>query len=257
MDYLSIMRIRLHVIISLILLLLVACGQKGPVRPLDSPLPGPVKGVELRQVGESLLLSWQLPEKNLDGSPLKQPPQLDIYRMPYDPKDECPECIDRSTLLASIDPELPTPARRVADRYLFADHKLAVGTGYRYRLVPRVAGGSGQPVIRRQIYQQPVAAPQQLQGVVRDRSVRLSWQPLVPTENETLIGYRVYRRLDGEEPSPAPLNAEPLTETHFEEFSLANGTRYRYRVRALVKRGKQLVEGIASSEVAVTPKAGI
>jgi len=242
-----------------LLLLLSACGNKGPVRPLDIPIPGPVSDVELRQQGESLLLGWQLPGKNQDGSPLKMAPKLDIYRMTVDPEDDCPECTDRSTLLVSIDPELPAPARRVeADRYLFADHNLVVGKGYRYKLIPRtVAGAVGQPLILRQTYQQPVAAPEHLQASARDRSALLTWQAFIPASGETLLGYQLYRRRAGEEPAPYPLNSKPLQQFRYEDFSLENGTRYLYRVRALVKREGQVLEGIASAEVTVIPKSGI
>jgi len=241
-----------------LLLLLDACGNKGPVRPLDVPIPAPVSDAVLRQQGENLVLGWRLPGKNQDGSPLKQTPQLDIYRMTYDPKDYCPECIDRSTLLVSINPELPTPARRIADRYLFYDHNLVVGEGYQYKLIPRTADGAvGVPLMLRQAYLRPVAAPEKFQAFAQDRSARLSWLPYAPAAGEQLLGYQLYRRRDGAEPAPNPLNSKPLQMTRYEDFSLENGTRYLYRVRALVKRGEQTIEGIASPEADVIPKSGI
>jgi hypothetical protein len=240
-----------------LVVLLSACGNKGPVRPLAAPRPGPVNQVELRQQGKTLLLSWRLPDQNLDGSPLRPAPQLDIYRMPYDPADDCPECLDRSTLLVSIDPELPAPARRIADRYLYWDRSLVVGKGYLYKLVPRSKNGPGQALSLRQLYQLPAAAPRQLQAVSQDRSVLLTWQPVLPGRDETLLGYQLYRRRDGAEPSPSPLNSVPLLETRFEDFQVENGIRYHYRLRALLKRGEQSVEGIASAEVAVTPKSAL
>ena len=46
-----------------LLLLVAACGNKGPVRPLESPVPGPVAQVQLVQRGEGsfvspTLLAW-------------------------------------------------------------------------------------------------------------------------------------------------------------------------------------------------------
>lgn len=237
---------------------LVACGNKGPVRPLETPMPGAVQAPELRQQGDALLLGWQLPASNQDGSPLEQPPVVDIYRMTYDPADDCPECFDRSTLLVSINPQLPAPAQQIGQRYLLHDRPLQAGTGYQYKLLARNKDGEqSRPLILRQEYNQPVPAPLQVKVTPRDRSVALQWQAPALTPEDTLVGYLVYRHLDTGGGSPYPLMSQPLTKTTFEDFSLENGTRYYYRVRALVNRGKQQVEGLASSELSATPKAGI
>jgi predicted small lipoprotein YifL len=251
------MRIRQFIPLIIALLSLTACGNKGPVRPLEVPLPGTVQAPELRQQGDALRLGWQLPTSNLDGSALQQPPVVDIYRMTYDPQDDCPECFDRSTLLATINPSLPQPAQRVGQRYLLHDRPLRPGTGYQYKLVARTENGDlSKPVILRLDYQQPPPAPQQVRGTPHDRSVSLQWQSPTLAPDDRLIGYLVYRRLDDTD-SPYPLTPQPLTESRFEDFSLDNDTRYHYRVRALVKRGDQQIEGLASTELRATPKAGI
>lgn len=252
------MRIKYLILILLIFPTLSACGTKGPVRPLETPLPGPATALELRQQGASLLLGWQLPTKNLDGSALNRPPVLDIYRMTFDPADDCPECYDRSTLLHRIDPEFPEPSLQVGERYLLNDRQVKVGTGYQYKLVPRYASGEiGRPVILRQVFSEPVAAPGHFQAIPHDSSARLSWQAIPLDTDEKLLGYQLYRRLDGTGRAPYPLHPQPLQETSFEDFSLNNGTRYHYRVRALIKHGDQQVEGLASEEFSVIPKAGI
>lgn len=241
----------------LCLIALAACGNKGPVRPLKIAAPDAIKAPELRQQGDALLLGWQLPSSNQDGSPLAKPPVVDIYRMTYDPTDDCPECFDRSTLLVSINPQLPAPAQQVGKRYLLHDRPLLAGTGYQYKLIARNQDDEqSQPVILRQAYNEPVAAPQQVIAIPRDRSVLLQWQTAPLAEGDSLLGYLVYRRLDSEE-SLYPLTKQPLPETQFEDFNLDNDTRYHYRVRVLIQRGRQKIEGLASPELSTTPKAGI
>ncbi|NOY12148.1 MAG: fibronectin type III domain-containing protein [Deltaproteobacteria bacterium] len=240
-----------------IFFILTACGNKGPVRPLEVPLPGSVSAAELRQQGDALLLGWQLPTRNLDGSPLQQPPVVDIYRMTFDPENDCPECFDRSTLLASINPQLPKPALQVGPRYLLYDLQVQAGIGYQYKLVTRnLEGQLGKPVILRQTCRQAVPAPQQFRVTPQDRSALLQWQPPSLPDGDTLLGYQLYRRLDGGS-SFYPINPQPLQQLSFEDFSLNNGSRYYYRVRALVKRGTQQLEGLATPELNVIPKAGI
>lgn len=241
----------------LCLLPLGACGNKGPVRPLETPVPGAVKAPELRQQGDALLLGWQLPSSYQDGTPLEQPPVVDIYRMSFDPADDCPECFDRSELLTSINPQLPAPAQQLGERYLLHDRSLQAERGYQYKLIVRTANADrSRPVILRQTYSDPVPAPQQVKISPQDRSALLQWQPPTLKAGDNLAGYLIYRRSDDSLGS-YPLNSQPLDEIRFEDFSLKNGTRYYYRVRALVKRGESQIEGLASPEQSVTPESGI
>ncbi|HEY5673658.1 MAG TPA: hypothetical protein VIR78_08135 [Malonomonas sp.] len=243
-------------ILLLLVLLLSACGKKGPVRPLEVQRPGPATALELRQQGAALLLSWQLPTGNLDGSALKTPPTLDVYRMTFEPENDCPECFDRSTLLARIAADLPAPAIKVGDRYLLLDRQVQDGVGYQYKLVPRDSDDlSGPAVILRQVFSNPVPAPQQPVVIPRDRAVTLKWQSTALGADDKLLGYQIYRQVSGEARSPYPLNPHPLQETVFEDFSLENGRSYSYWIRTLVERQQQTVEGIASAELIAVPQA--
>ena len=235
---------------------IAGCGNKGPVRPLEVPLPNAVQAPELRQQGDALLIGWQLPTTNQDGSPLEHEPIVDIYRMTYDPQDDCPECFDRSTLLVSINPQLPTPAQKIDGRYRYHDRPLQPGTGYQYKLIVRNRDNEqSQPIILRQDYQEPLPAPVNFTAIPRDRSVSLQWEKPELATGDNLLGYLVYRRFSGA--SLSQLTKQPLTAPNFEDFSLENGTSYSYRVRALVQRGKQQLEGLASPELKVIPQAGI
>ena len=239
------------------LLLLAGCGHKGPVRPLKAKRPGPATALELRQQGEALLLSWQLPKNNIDGSAIEEPPVLDIYRMTYDYQADCPECFDRSTLLFSIEPELPNPARKVGDRYLLLDRQVDAGTGYQYKFIARGEDAvTGSPVILRLPFAPPVAAVEKLEIVAHDRAIALKWQAVEVAEGDSLLGYQVYRKVASEERSAYPLNPEPLLTTSFDDFNLDNGRSYSYSIRTLVKRNDQTIEGIATPELSAVPKAG-
>ena len=241
-----------------ILLLLSACGYKGPVRPLKTKRPGPATALELRQQGKALLIGWQLPGNNLDGSVIEKPPALDIYRMTFDPQDDCPECFDRSTLLVSIAADLPEPARKVGNRYLLLDRQVQTGVGYQYKLIARSsADETGTAVILRQAFSEPVAAPRQAEAVPHDRSITLNWQPGDLAEGDRLLGYQIYRKLATEPRSPYPLNPEPLQTSSFEDFNLENGRSYSYWIRTLIERDQQTIEGIASPELIAVPQAGL
>lgn len=237
-----------------ILLLLVACGKRGPVRPLEAHLPKTVKNVGLMQIGDELLLSWQLPSSNQDGTPLESPPVIDIYRMLFDPNDNCPECTDRSTLLHSIDPELPHPAHQKGDRYLFYDRQVSAGQGYHYRLVPvDKSGRPGQSLVKRVAFLGPHAAPEGLQVTPHDRSTVLTWTPLQPREGMVLLGYHVFRRSGDSGNSLLRLTKRAVTETTFNDYKLNNGTEYNYHLRALLQQGGLSLETLPSAIVSATP----
>jgi predicted small lipoprotein YifL len=240
-----------------LLLFLTACGKKGPVRPLQAQLPEAVRNVELRQRGAELLLGWQLPTRNQNETPLEAPPVVEIYRMRFDPADDCPECKDRSTLLHSINPELPHPARLSGDRYLLRDRQVAAGQGYQYRLVPRTASGQhGSPLQVRIVFAAAPAAPTGLRAKAHDRSATLSWHPLQAAAGQTLLGYRVYRRLEGSGQPAILLNRQPLAALRYDDLNLENGRLYSYRIRALLRHGEQRLESLPSAAVTALPQAG-
>lgn len=246
--------VRLIALISIVLML-SACGRKGAVKPLKANLPDSVQNVELRQRGGELLLSWQLPGQNQNDTPLETAPVVDIYRMLYDPADYCPECKDRSTLLYSIDPELPRPARLNGDRYLLHDRQVAAGEGYRYRLIPRnERGQAGLPLVVQIAFSEPPLAPGGLTIEGYDRSTSLSWNPVQPDKGQKLLGYRIYRQ--DEESQPAVLlNQRPLTNLGYDDTSLENGRQYRYQIRALFEQNGQSLESLPSATVSAIPQA--
>jgi len=241
----------------ILIFILVACGKKGPVRPLDVNLPGPVQNAELRQRGNELLLSWQLPASNQDNTPLKTAPDIDIYRMLFDPNDDCPECNDHSLPRFTINPELPIPAQRLGDHYLLGDKQVAAGQGYRYRLVPRTLDGqNGQPLTVQAVFIEPPAGPNGFAAEPHDRSATLSWLAVEPEAGQELSGYQIYRReSDGIQPAQRLVQLPP-SELKYEDLTLENGKQYIYLVRALLKQKDQLLESLPSAAITVIPRSG-
>lgn len=237
------------------LLVLASCGKKGPVRPLLANLPDAVQAAELVQRGDELLLSWQLPTRNQNGSPLEAAPVVDIYRMPYDPADYCPECKDRSTLLFSIHPELPDPAQLRGSRYTLHDRQVTAGHGYQYRLVPKNQRNlEGRALRVRIVVVPPAPAPVGLQVKGHDQEATLSWLPLIPASGQELLGYRIYRRHPGAASPAELLNQHLLTVAEYTDINLVNGTEYQYQISAVLKQGEQILESLASPAVVAIPE---
>lgn len=244
-------------VLLILLLLLPACGKRGPLRPKLAPLPAAPADFQARQLGAGLLLSWTLPSANQDGSPLPDLRTLHLYRDEFEPADECPECRETSILYRKIDLDYLQQARRLGNRLLLTDEEIQPGRGYRYRLI--AVGGSGQegaPAKLRIIAQSVPAAPQQLVATPLDRQVRLNWAPVTPPSGTTLIGYNVYRRSPSTAFAEAPANSAPLTATSFDLFGLENGQTYIFGVRALLQIGSHGVESMAAETGPIVPQSG-
>ncbi|TYO97481.1 hypothetical protein EDC39_11021 [Geothermobacter ehrlichii] len=235
-----------------LLMLLTACGHKGPVRPLGQPLPDGVRQLQLEQFGDGLLLSWLPPKANQDGSPLAPIRHYAVYRQQFDPADDCPDCRPPRQPIARIRPEQATsPSGRI---HFFDNRGLQPESGYRYRVVAVSRSRQpGLPAQTQRVFLPSPPAPGQLQGESLERLNRLRWQP--PTaEGFELLGYLVYRGVANRPAGFTPLNAEPLNEARYDDFDLTPGVRYRYRVRALYRlRGQKVVSG-ASDALTLTAR---
>jgi len=245
------------VTLACLLALLGACGHKAPPLPLLKKQPAAVRDLEIRQRGSALQLAWTIPDRNQDGSVLNGLAGFNLYRHDYDPQDDCPECIDTSTLLRRVELDYLQGAQRDGERIFTSDTGLEVGRGYRYRVVAVTGDGlEGAPAAIQQVLQPPTAAPGAFRATGHDRLVQLAWQAPQLEAGEELIGYNLYRGTGSEPLGPRPLNRETLTATGFDDFQVENGRSYRYGVRSLVRRDGQLIESPLGGPVAALPQAG-
>ncbi|PLX86304.1 MAG: hypothetical protein C0617_01625 [Desulfuromonas sp.] len=248
------------ILVALLLLLatLSGCGRKGPLRPLGKPMPAAPPDLVLHQQGGRMLIEWTIPTRNQDGSELKNLEGFRVYRMDYDPAEDCPECRDTSILLQIVDLDYLLEADRSDDRLSIVDYEVEPATGYRYRVAPYTGSGRvGASASARRPFLPPPPAPGRVAGEGLDRLVRLSWEkPLPGPPLAELVGYHVYRRAPGAPFPPRPINIEPAAEPRYEDFEVQNDQPYRYGVRALYSIGGLRVESIAVEIGEIVPREG-
>ncbi len=241
----------------LVLLLLPACGKKGPLRPKLAPLPAAPVEFGVRQQGEALLLSWRLPIRNQDDSPLAGVRMLHLYRSEFDPLDDCPDCREATTPYRRIDLDYLQQVRRQGERLLLVDDQVSAGGGYRYRLAALgAADKEGAAAWVKVVVQTPPPSPRHLAAQPLDRQVRLSWEAATPPAGTTLLGYNVYRRSLGEAFGDTPVNPAPLAEPRFDHFGLINGQTYVFGLTTLVQGAHGAVESPLAETPPVTPEIG-
>lgn len=242
-------------VLLLLLGLVAGCGHKGPVLPQRQPLPAAPENLVLRQQGTQMLVSWTMPERNQDGTELTDLAGFKVMRMDFDPAEDCPDCRDTSVLLRQVELEYLRAAQQVDGRFFLADADLEEGRGYQYRIIPYNRWGQdGAPVTGRMVLGAIPPAPENLQAQPGDGAMDLKWQAprALPGEMD-LIGYNVYRRRPGRPFAVAPLNLQPVTETHYQDRAFQSGKTYLYAVRAVVRYQQQEVESRLSEAVVATP----
>jgi hypothetical protein len=245
---------RLFLPILLLLLVVVpACGKKGPVRPLLKAEPAAPGRPEARQIGGAILLYVDLPERNLDGTPLTDLRELRIFRRET-AGGVCAECDEPTALWRSIDPfTLPREGQRLAIR----DDDVRPGYGYRYRLVAVTSRGltGAAASVARPLNPFP-PAPEALTATGFDRMVRLQWTEspdLAP--GWTSLGCQIFRS-SGDAPfGLAPLTPRPVPGGRYDDLGTHNGTLYRYQVRCLAEQNGVIVDSPPSAVVTATPQA--
>jgi len=222
------------------LLLLPACGVKAPLTPPDLIVPEAVKDLKATVREGRFYLSWGLPKKNVDGSKPADIVKFEILRG----EGSCPRC----PIPLSPWREIEVP--RGKGTFLWEDTGLEAGVTYRYRVRGVNHWGFAGPPSNevRVTWASPPPPPADLRARGDDRRVYLYWE-----EVKGAWGYHIYRREEGKGYPPNPLG-RVRERRGFVDEGVANGKRYFYVVRALLRSGETLIEGESSAEVAVIPE---
>ena len=250
--------IRLITILCALLLFSNACGVKGALQPKGKPEPLPPSELTLRQQGDEILLSWNVPTSNQDGTPLTDLAGFRIDLYTYQPDQYCQECRDHETI-ASISLDSPAPAIVLDNTVSFRDSGLAFGRGYRYRVHPFTESGrSGAAAEAKRVMQAPPAAPTAIRVEELDRGVSLFWNLSEGIQEKgELLGVNIYRGETGSAFSSSPVNPEPIKGNNFDSFGLTNETTYQYGLRTVIRTGELMIESELSKIIEATPRAGL
>ena len=111
---------------------LASCGIKAPPRPRELVVPAPVEDVAVRIVPDGLEITFTLPSKSLDGSPLEVIGGYRILREGPDGKDV------REDIRFSVS----EMRQRVGKRVAFLDESPRQAGTYRYCVIPVDVYGS-------------------------------------------------------------------------------------------------------------------
>ncbi len=250
-----------------------ACGKKGdPLPPLPTR-PARTRDLAVEQQGESAELSFAFPSTRVDGAPLRDLVEIDVYRMESPSpaltaetvttgarSDRAPISGERRKAEAERrrEEQIVAASRRVATipSDLFSAATRGSRMVWRDDLRPFLSLPHPPPLawavvtVRRNGERSEVSniatltpavpplAPEDLLADAEPDRICLEWR--APEKDLSgaaveIAGYRVYRRLLSDPDYGAPLTADPVASADFADTSAAYGSTYVYTVTAIAK----------------------
>lgn len=231
-------------LLLLALLMEIACGVPGPPVPPTPKIPQPVADLAARQEGETVRLSWTLPQLHTDGTRLDGFPSLEIHRAFV---DSAAGSFEQRAQLAYVLPPAMVETLRAGNRVLFTDplgpDALNAPEGrlvaYAIKAKNRKQQDAGfGPAAYVHVYPVPEVVTS-VRATVVEEGVRLSWEPPQHTTSGKPLGvisrYRIYRSATGEEGTFTQL--ETAESAAYTDSQALPGQTYYYRVRAVARYG--------------------
>jgi len=228
------------------------CARIADPKPPERRVPEAVHDLGARQVGNEIILTFSLPERNTDGSPARSISSLEIFRITEKAETEIPvstsgfteeSFLDRAAHVFSI-PAARFPEYMRGNIFTIRDAPPAPpGAGIyslRFRYAAFFVNERNQAAgLGRQAVVQPVIlppAPEDIAAVVTERAIRVSWAP--PLENADAaqpfpLAYNIYRSENPDALPAVPLNAAPLPVAEYMDRDFEFDKNYYYAVSAV------------------------
>ncbi len=253
-DILHIKRLSLG-LLCIFLLCLVSCGRKDFPVPPGTLRPKPIKDLRLKVTEKGMKLTWSLPVRNMDGSPLPWIKGFQLYRAGIPVEDSCDTC----------PPEFGSPVwipykaePEEGKKMIYEDR--TVQPGYRYTYEVKTVKGwlnVSDPSNRvTGAWHMPPGAPQGLSYTLGPQGIGLSWKaPSTWADGKSLeqgLFYRVYRARYGTGGWKAV--SDLLRATEFYDLTAKRGRDYEYRVAAVLPYYDTEIEGASTPAIRVSFK---
>jgi len=243
-----------------LLVLLSACGRKGPILPPLERIPQAVKDLAVLQVGGELRLSWTLPTRTISDTPLEDLTTVQILKFEevFSLEDgQIPATSAQIREQAQILLEVPKQdfaefqldpeSSPLKFRYAYEFPHQDVGRRkFIFLLKVRDARGRFSDFSEWvSIVPINVAVPPKgLKAKPGRNRLNLTWEApplsLDGSQPAQVTGYNLYRALGSERPKR--INQDLILETRFPDRSIEFGRTYTYWVRAVSGEGGRQAE---------------
>ncbi|HUT84141.1 MAG TPA: hypothetical protein VMX95_05790 [Thermodesulfobacteriota bacterium] len=237
-----------------------ACGKKGPLRMPEMVVPQAVRDLKARAEGNAIILSFGIPVKNTDGSPLTDLRGFKILRSVRKLSEGCESCPRKFVPLTDIEYQRAAgllPVR--GEKKEFRDSSVSPGMEYQYKVLSFNADDefSKESNSAKAYWDLPPAPVQSLTVQAGNGMVNLQWEKVNSLADGSLCRepflYNCYRTDEGTQFLFAPVNDQPVEATAYQVIDLKNDQQYTFRVHAARKVGEGWVESEGSPPVSAIP----
>lgn len=250
----------------LALLVLPACGRKGPPVAPEVRVPMPPTTLAATVHAGEIALTWGNPTRRADGSRLRDLDAVTLWRVVDQGAGAAKPAIlsgDRVvgyTRVVVIDLARPAPAVVDRNQVQYVDRAdLNDGTRYTYVVTAtdfqdRTSAPSPRLSV---VYITAPKPPTSLRGEAGERRARLAWDPPAElVDGRPLSGTIRYDVLRASSPDavPAPITKAPIAEREYSDTNLENDQTYYYSARAVRTDGDGTAVSEPSVPLALTPR---
>ncbi len=219
--------------IAVIICLLLGCGFKTRPRPATQTVPGEIGILDARVYPDRVVLRWDVPTSNTDGSALTDISGFKVYRLGQKAGEECENCDEKKGLHANVDFSKPSNAVIEKGEAIYTDTAIAPGNIYTYSVSSYNLQGKEGPPSQDLIAEvdEPLAPPENVRVDYESGEMELRWD--VPVRPAGIRVYRVYR---GESERPEdlkPIGSTRRAETYFVDKTAEKDKTYYYQVRSI------------------------
>lgn len=260
------------ILVAVGLLLEAGCAKIAEPLPPLIRIPQPATDLSVRQLADSIVLTFSEPTRNTDGSPVKTLGEVRVLRLLENANEKTgtqplpdESFLHRAeTILTISPPDLPSYVQNgsiaVRDASAISGTSPPAPPVFRYAVLfvnkkNQAAGLSNQVRIS------PVSLPSHptgFRGEVTENSIHLTWK--APTENTDgtrpprIAGYNIYRSEEEGEMPAAPINPEPVQSLSYEDRSFQFDKTYYYAVSTVGNLEAPYAESLPSGTYPVVTR---
>jgi hypothetical protein len=219
--------------------LLFGCGYKTRPRPIAATIPGEIGVPDAHAYPDKLVLRWNVPATNADGSPATDISGFKVWRLRQKIGEECENCEDKQTLYANVDFQHPSNAIIEKGEVTYTDPAVTPGNIYSYSVSAyNLKGRDGQRSESvTAAMEEPPPPPENVTADFESLGVLLKWES--PPRLSGIRSYRIYRSDTDSDKDMKPIGSTKWAEKEFLDKDIEKNRTYYYQIRSL-----KMVRGI-------------
>jgi len=230
---------------------LAGCGFKTNPRPATATIPSEVESLNAYAYPHKIVLKWDVPLRNTDGSPFTDISGFKVFRRSERIGEECQTCVDKRKVYANVDFQSPVNAVIEKGEVVYTDRNVTSGLTYSYSVAAyNLKGREGKlgPELD-VVFEEPPAPPGGLRARVDSKGVHLEWEG--PMQVTGVKNYRVYRGTTDDPDHMKAIGGTANGETSFLDNNAQRDATYYYNVRSFKTNRGVPLESVASFAVKV------